>query len=59
METIEKRLKDYKGFEIYKVYDKHNNGKIENLVYMANTKEGDNVNCMAKLSELKKYIGTL
>ena len=58
METIEKRLKDYKGYELYKVYDKHN-GKIKNLVYMANTKEGDNVNCMANLSELKRYIDTL
>ena len=59
MEIIEKRLKDYKGYEIYKIYDKYNNGKVENLVYMANTKEGDNVNCMTKLSELKRFIDTL
>lgn len=56
MEIIEKRLKDYKGYEIYKIYDKYNNGKIKNLVYMANTKEGDNVCCMSILSDLKKFI---
>lgn len=59
METIEKRLKDYKGYIIFKVYDKYTSGKIENVVYMANTIDGDNVNCMTNLSELKKFIDTL
>ena len=59
MVTIEKRLKDYKGYQIYKVYDKCENGKIINLVYMANTQDGDNVNCLDNLTDLKRFIDNL
>lgn len=57
-ETIEKRLKDYKGFEVWKVTD--NKGlRNEITTYMLNDSEGNNINCFSTLKELKQYADTL
>lgn len=45
----ERRLKDYKGNEVWKCMDE--NGEI---FYMYNTPEGDNINVYKSLQELKK-----
>ncbi len=51
--TIEKRLKDYKGYQVYKVIDK---GCInEEITYMLNDQEGNNINCFTSLAALKKF----
>ena len=56
--TIEKRLKDYKGFEVWKVTD--NKGlRNETTTYMLNDSEGNNINCFSTLKELKQYADTL
>ncbi len=52
--TIEKRLKDYKGYQVYKIIDNkgcHN----EDITYMLNDQEGNNINCFASLVALKKF----
>lgn len=54
-ETIEKRLKDYKGYQVSKIID--NKGlKDEKITYMLDTQDGDNINCFTSLKELKKYV---
>lgn len=53
-ETIEKRLKDYKGCQVYKITDNkgtHN----ETITYMLNNQDGDNINYFTSLAALKKY----
>ena len=42
-ETVEKRLKDYKGFEVWKITD--NKGTSKEVVYMLNDSEGNNIDC--------------
>lgn len=57
-ETIERRLKDYKGYQVWKVID--NKGlHDETTTYMLNDQDGDNINCFASLAGLKKYADTL
>lgn len=52
--TIEKRLKDYKGYQVYKVID--NKGcNNEEITYMLNDQEGNNINCFTSLAALKKF----
>lgn len=52
--TIEKRLKDYKGYQVYKVID--NKGcRNEETTYMLNDQEGNNINCFTSLASLKKF----
>ena len=53
-ETIEKRLKDYKGFEVWKVTDNKGTRK-EEVTYMLNDSEGNNINCFQTLKELKQF----
>lgn len=54
-ETIEKRLKNYKGYQVWKVTD--NKGlQSETVTYMLNDPDGNNLNCFSSLSELKKSI---
>ena len=56
--TIEKRLKDCNGYQVWKIID--NKGlRDETATYMLNTQDGDNVNCFASLVELKKYADAL
>ena len=53
-ETIEKRLKDYKGYQVWKITD--NKGlRSEEITYMLNDQDGNNVNCFTSLTALKKY----
>lgn len=52
METIERRLRDYKGYQVYKIID-------NTTTYMLNDQNGDNVNCFTSLAELKKYVDIL
>ena len=52
-ETIEKRLKDYKGYQVYKIIDNkgtHN----ETTTYMLNDQDGNNIDCFSSLAALKK-----
>lgn len=57
-ETIEKRLKDYKGYQVWKVTD--NKGlHDEEITYMLNDQNDDNINCFTSLADLKKYADTL
>lgn len=53
-ETIEKRLKDYKGFEVWKITDNKGTRK-EEVTYMLNDSEGNNINCFQTLKELKQF----
>lgn len=54
MDTIEKRLKDYKGYQVYKIID--NKGtRQEKITYMLNDQEENNINCFSSLAELKKW----
>ena len=58
MEAIEKKLKDYKGFSVWKITD--NKGmKNETITYMLNDSEENNINCFETLAELKKYVDTI
>lgn len=55
MNTIEKRLKDYKGYQLWKVID--NKGlKNEKITYMINDHAGNNCNCKSTLPEAKEWI---
>lgn len=56
MESIEKRLKDYNGCQIWKTYDILSNGKKVNIVYMATDYNDNMLNCLDSLSDLKKWI---
>ena len=53
-ETIEKRLKDYKGFEVWKITDNKGTSK-EEVTYMLNDSDGNNINCFQTLKELKQF----
>lgn len=54
-ETVEKRLKDYKGYQVWKITD--NKGCTnEETTYMLNNQEGDNINCFSTLAEFRKYV---
>lgn len=53
--TIEKRLKDYKDYQVYKITD--NKGtKKETITYMLNDQDDNNIDCFNTLLELKKYV---
>lgn len=53
-ETVERRLADYKGFQVWKVTD--NKGlKSETITYMLNNQDDDNLNCFDNLKDLKKW----
>ena len=54
-ETVEKRLKDYKGYQIWKITD-NKNTREEKTIYTATTQEGDNANCGKTLKEIKDWI---
>lgn len=57
-ETIEKRLKDYRGFQVWKVTD--NKGlKSEKVTYLLNDNDDNNINCFSTLKELKQFADTL
>lgn len=52
-ETVEKRLKDINGFQVWKITD--NKGlRGEKTTYMLNDSEGNNIDCFPTLAELKK-----
>lgn len=54
-ETIEKRLKDYKGYQVYKIND--NKGtRNESTTYILNDQDGNNIDCFTSLAALKKFI---
>lgn len=53
-ETIEKRLKDYKGYQVYKITDNKGTRK-ETTTYMLNDQDGNNINCFTNLAALKKF----
>lgn len=53
-ETIEKRLKDYQGFEVWKVIDNKGTSK-EEVIYMLNDSDDNNINCFQTLKELKQF----
>ena len=53
--TVEKRLKDYKGFEVWKIID--NIGTSKKVVtYMLNDTDGNNIDCFSTLKELKQFV---
>lgn len=55
MGTIERRLSDYKGYQVWKVID--NKGmRNEETTYMLNDEDDNNINCFRTLVELKKYV---
>lgn len=53
-ETIEKRLKDYKGYQVYKITDNKGTHK-ETTTYMLNDQDDNNINCFTTLAALKKF----
>lgn len=53
-ETIEKRLKDYKGYQVYKIIDNKGTHK-EVTTYMLNDQDDNNINCFTSLTALKKF----
>lgn len=53
-ETIEKRLKDYKGYQVYKITDNKGTCK-ETITYMLNNQDDNNINCFSTLAALKKF----
>lgn len=53
--TVEKRLSDYMGFQVWKIIDNKGLGS-EKVTYMLNTQDGDNVDCFSTLSALKKGV---
>ncbi len=55
MDPIEKRLKDYKGFQIWKVT--YNKGlRNEEVSYMINDQEENNCNCVGSLNDARKWV---
>lgn len=53
--TVEKRLGDYKGYQIWKIIN--NKGlSSQKVTYMLNDQDGNNVNCFSTLSALKKGV---
>ena len=57
-ETVEKQLKDFKGFKVLKVTDDKGT-LVEKTTYMLNTKDDFNVNCFSTLAELKSYVNNV
>lgn len=55
MESIEKRLKDYKGFQIWKITD-NKRLRNEKITYMINDQDENNCNCSTSLEGAKKWI---
>jgi len=53
-ETIEKRLKDYKGYQVYKIIDNKGTRK-EITTYMLNDQDDNNINCFTDLAALKRF----
>lgn len=54
METIERRLKDINGLQVWKIID--NKGmRDEQITYMLNDEEGNNIECFDTLKELKEF----
>ena len=53
-ETIEKRLKDYNGLQVWKITDNKGTSK-EEITYMLNDYEGNNIDCFNNLKELKQF----
>ncbi len=53
-ETIEKRLKDYKGYQIYKIIE-NSCTRNEIVTYMLNNQDGNNIDCFISLAGLKKF----
>ena len=49
MEMIEKRLKDYKDYQVFKVIDywEYDGTKKETIIYMLNDDDGNNINCFS------------
>lgn len=57
-ETIERRLKDYKGYQVWKVID--NKGlRNETTTYMLDDQDDNNINCFDTLAKLKKYVDAI
>lgn len=52
--TIEKRLKDCNGYQVWKVID-DKGSRSEKTTYMLNDHDGNNINCFATLAALKRY----
>ena len=53
-ETVERRLKDYNGFQVYKIID--NKGtSLEHITYMLNDQDGNNIDCFITLTALKRF----
>ena len=53
-ETVEKRLKDYKSFGVWKVTDNKGTSK-EEVTYMLTDSEDNIINCFQTLKELKQF----
>lgn len=53
-ETIEKRLKDYQDFKVWRVIDNKGTSK-EEVIYMLNDSDDNNINCFQTLKELKQF----
>lgn len=58
IETVEKRLKDYKGYQVYKIIDNKGTNK-EEITYMLNDQDDNNIDCFKTLVSLKKYVDTI
>lgn len=56
METIEIRLKDYKGYQVYKFIDDKGTRQEKITYAVCNQEEGEVINCFSSLAELKKYV---
>lgn len=52
--TTEKRLTDYRGYQVIKVVDDY--GVKKDITYMVNNQDGDNLNCFTNLTALKKWV---
>lgn len=57
-ETVERNLKDYRGYKVVKVTD--NKGlSTEKTSYMLNDEDDDNINVFTTLKGLKHYVDTV
>lgn len=53
-DTVERRLKDYKGYAVWKITD--NKGtRHEEITYMLQDDEDNNINCFLSLQDLKRW----
>ena len=53
-ETVVKRLKDYKGYQVDKIIDNKGTRK-ETTTYMLNDQDDNNIDCFPTLAALKKF----